>query len=357
VSNRNRLILGLCAWLGLWTTAGNLHAQNLGARQSLRDWHAPAQQRRSGRFLARRGVGPRRRYSRNAAEMLAEARAQHRAMVVQRDTSGMSTPLTAPWQSLGPAQVMTSAFGAVTGRVSSIASDPSDPTGNIVYVGTTGGGVWKSVNAAGNLAQVSFTPLTDTLGAYAGASTASLSIGSVTVQPGGTGVVLAGTGDPNDATDSYYGAGILRSADGGLTWSLIANSSDHSIGGVTNFKFQGNGFAGFAWSTSNPNLVVAAVSQRPRAWRSALPYREAASWGSITPRMPGRHGISRRSPTGSRVSCSRTRRTLRPTAMRRRQWCGIRYGRCSMPRCVFMGITSRRTESTGRGWQTSRGVR
>ena len=35
------------------------------------------------------------------------------------------------------------------------------------------------------------------------------------MQPGGTGVILAGTGDPNDALDSYYGAGILLSEDQG----------------------------------------------------------------------------------------------------------------------------------------------
>ena len=182
-------------------------------------------------------------------------------MEIQIDASGGSTSLTAPWQPVGPAQVMTSAFGAVTGRVSSIAADPSDPSGNVVYVGATGGGVWKSVNAAGDPSQVSFTPLTDTLSSYSGANIVSLSIGAVTVQPGGTGVVLAGTGDPNDATDSYYGAGLLRSADGGLTWSLISSSSDRTIGGESNYQFVGNGFAGFAWSTTNPNLVVAAVSQ------------------------------------------------------------------------------------------------
>src|SRR3984885_1707678 len=69
---------------------------------------------------------------------------------------------------------------------------------------------------------VSFLPLTDTLGASAAG--VSLSIGALSVQPGGTGVILAGTGDPNDATDSYYGAGILRSADGGVTWSLITQT-------------------------------------------------------------------------------------------------------------------------------------
>jgi hypothetical protein len=106
-----------------------------------------------------------------------------------------------------------------------------------------------------------FTPLTDQPGALSGAFDASISIGALTVQPGATGVILAGTGDPNDALDSYYGAGILRSVDGGNTWSLIQSTTDQR------FLFTGEGFAGFAWSTVNPQLVVAAVSQ---AWEGVL---------------------------------------------------------------------------------------
>ncbi len=157
-------------------------------------------------------------------------------------------------------QVSTAAYGLVTGRVTAVALDPADTTGNTVYLGTTGGGVWKSTNAAGAAASVSFAPLTDTLqvfSANAGSgATASLSIGAVSVQPGGTGVLLAGTGDPNDATDSYYGEGILRSADNGTTWTLIQQSND----GASAHAFVGEGFAGFAWSTTTPGLVVAAVS-------------------------------------------------------------------------------------------------
>jgi hypothetical protein len=78
---------------------------------------------------------------------------------------------------------------------------------------------------------------------------------ALSVQPAGTGVFLAGTGDPNDALDSYYGAGILRSADGGITWSLISTTSDQL------YSFAGEGIAGFAWSTVNQQLVVMAVSQ------------------------------------------------------------------------------------------------
>lgn len=168
-----------------------------------------------------------------------------------------------PWQPLGPNQIVTSQFGDVTGRITSIAIAPWDASGNTVYIGSSGGGVWRSDNAAAaNTGTVQFTPLTDSLPAYSGVNITSLSIGAVSVQPGtaANGVVLAGTGDPNDVLDSYYGAGILRSADGGTTWTLITESSDGFSGGVTNYSFAGDAFSGFAWSTANTNLVVAAVT-------------------------------------------------------------------------------------------------
>ncbi len=155
----------------------------------------------------------------------------------------------------------SSLYGPVTGRVTSIALDPNDNTGNTVWLGTTGGGVWKSTNAAASAASVNFAPLTDTLPVFAqNAGTAalpSLSIGAVAVQPAPNPVVLAGTGDPNDATDSYYGEGILRSTDGGQTWTLISRSLDGTNG---NHLFAGLAAAGFAWSTASPSLVVAAMS-------------------------------------------------------------------------------------------------
>lgn len=168
-----------------------------------------------------------------------------------------------PWQPVGPNQIVSPEFGDVTGRITSIAIAPWDASGNTVYIGSTGGGVWKSTNASANdPAAVTFTPLTDNLPAFSGVNVTSISIGAVSVQPGtaANGVVLAGTGDPNDALDSYYGAGILRSPDGGTTWRLITQSEDGFAGGVTNYSFVGDAFSGFAWSTANPNLVVAAVT-------------------------------------------------------------------------------------------------
>src|SRR5208337_2172704 len=59
-----------------------------------------------------------------------------------------------------------------------------------------------------------------------------------------------------------YGAGILRSTDSGNTWSLIPQTVDEEDSlSNRDYSFVGNGFAGFAWSTVNPQVVVAAVSE------------------------------------------------------------------------------------------------
>ena len=209
---------------------------------------AQARHARSTQYLRGRSLS-----GGSAARALDAARQQHLAMLAQPETA----MLNAAWTAVGPNQVASQEFGAVTGRVTALAIDPADASGNTLYVGTTGGGVWKSTNAAGAASAVRFSPLTDTLPVFTstGVTLPSLSIGSLAIA---NGVLLAGTGDLNDATDSYYGAGILRSADGGLTWTLAQQSTDGATG---NHSFFGLSVAGLAFSSANPSLVVAALSQ------------------------------------------------------------------------------------------------
>lgn len=160
---------------------------------------------------------------------------------------------TAAWVSLGPAPLASDAFQNgtqdyhdVSGRATAVAIDPSDITGNTVYIGGAYGGVWKSTNAAAiNPSSVIWTSLID--------AQPTLAVGAIAVQPGGTGVVLVGTGESNSSVDSYYGLGILRSTDHGSHWNLISSSADGR-------SLAGFGFSKIAFSTANPNLVVAAAS-------------------------------------------------------------------------------------------------
>lgn len=164
------------------------------------------------------------------------------------------------WQSLGPRAITSDAtgvqsYGLVTGRVTAIAVDSKDTTGNTVFIGSANGGVWKSTNAAASdPTAVMWQALTD--------DKESLSIGSIAIQPGGN-VILAGTGEPNSSASSYYGLGILRSPDNGQTWTLISNAD----GGATSLR--GLGFGRIAFSTQNTSLVVAAAGGTPGSLRGA----------------------------------------------------------------------------------------
>ena len=242
----------LLAILALWIF---LVALGLGAQQPQADSFA-ARRARTRAFLAQRQAP-----GRSAAEALEQARAQHAAMYRRLSPTPDTGSLTASWQPLGPTSITSATYGALSGRITALALDPNDTSGNTLYAGTTGGGVWKSINAAGPLSEVLFTALTDTLPVFspnAGSSVIpSLSIGALAVQPTANPVLLAGTGDPNDATDSYYGEGLLRSTDNGLTWTLVQGSHDGANG---NHSFLGLSVAGFAFSTATPTLVVAAFS-------------------------------------------------------------------------------------------------
>ena len=173
-------------------------------------------------------------------------RAQRAAMAA-KSVNGLTPQTGTPWVPLGPAPLTSDQnfFGEVTGRSTAIAIDPSDTTGATVYIAGASGGVWKSTNATASVAtNVTWTPVTD--------QQASLVNGAISVKSDGT-VVLVGTGEPNNAIDSYYGQGILRSTNGGTSWTLITSSDSGA------HPFAGIGFTKFAWLPSSNTVVAMAA--------------------------------------------------------------------------------------------------
>ena len=138
--------------------------------------------------------------------------------------NGAPTPLslsTSGFTALGPSpEQMTGCTGCfdytkTQARVNSIAIDPTTTTpGSIVaYIGSVGGGVWKTTNCC--TTSTSWTVLTDDplIGTTA--------IDSVTIDPSNHNTVYAATGDLNFGSFSMGSQGILKSVDGGATWQVL----------------------------------------------------------------------------------------------------------------------------------------
>jgi photosystem II stability/assembly factor-like uncharacterized protein len=119
------------------------------------------------------------------------------------------------WTPLGPAPIgQGQTFGtprvAVSGRVSTVVFDPgyNGSTNQTVYLGAAQGGVWRSRDNG-----ATWTPLTD--------DQPSLAMGAIAIDPTNPNIIYAGTGEAHFSGDSYYGAGLLKSTDGGATWMQI----------------------------------------------------------------------------------------------------------------------------------------
>jgi hypothetical protein len=185
-------------------------------------------------------------------------RAQRAAALAAARSGVEASVSSGSWTPLGPVPLASDASGSgvqdyhqVAGRATAVAIDPADPSGNTVYIGGAQGGVWKSTNAANSVAtSVLWTAMTD--------DQATLSIGSIAIQPGNSdptkSVILAGTGEANNAGDSYFGLGILRSADAGVTWNLISTANNGAL------SFSGLGGTRMAFSTAQTNTVVSAMA-------------------------------------------------------------------------------------------------
>lgn len=122
------------------------------------------------------------------------------------------------WAPIGPSPINESGVQD-NGLVTAIAVSPTNP--NVIYLGTAGGGVWRSFDGGAN-----WIPLSD--------RQLSLAIGepgALAIDPTNTNVIYAGTSgrlifrtfSSITATFTPVQAGIYKSADGGASWILLGS--------------------------------------------------------------------------------------------------------------------------------------
>ena len=116
--------------------------------------------------------------------------------------AGASLITPKSWRWLGP--------GNVGGRIRSIVVHPAKP--GTLFAGSVGGGIWKTTNGGSSWAPVDdFMPV--------------LSVSSLVFNPSNPNLMFAGTGEGYGNADSLRGAGIFKSADGGTTWTQLAQTA------------------------------------------------------------------------------------------------------------------------------------
>ena len=134
------------------------------------------------------------------------------------------------WTAVGPASSTDEA-----GQVNAIAVDPSDPSGNTVYVGGASGGVWKTTDFLTTSPNgPTWVPLTN-FGPSAAINIASITIFPRNQNPNQS-IIIAATGGVSSGQEGSDapGVGFLISTNGGVTWNLYDSTDNVSSVNTTN---------------------------------------------------------------------------------------------------------------------------
>src|SRR5207302_683759 len=95
----------------------------------------------------------------------------------------------------------------VSGAVTDVAVDRTDPTNNTIYIATAAGGAWKTIDGG-----QTWQALTDN---FPGSAVQTTFAGSIALDPRNPQVVYLGTGSLNGGS---AGHGVWESTDAGRTW-------------------------------------------------------------------------------------------------------------------------------------------
>jgi photosystem II stability/assembly factor-like uncharacterized protein len=157
------------------------------------------------------------------------------------------------WRSIGPA--------ATGGRIADLSVVKSPGQADIIYVATTTGGVFRSVNAG-----ISFAPIFDRAGAM-------MSTGAIAVAPSNPTVVWVGTGEADNRQSSSWGDGVYKSLDAGSTWQKMGLADTHHIAKIVIHPTDPNtvyiAAAGHLWG-SNPERGVFKTTDGGKTWKKIL---------------------------------------------------------------------------------------
>ena len=104
------------------------------------------------------------------------------------------------------------------GRVTSVTGHADDS--NIFFLGSTGGGVWKSSDYGQN-----WSPVSDKY-------FKSPSIGAIRLAPSNSKIIYCGTGSDGIRSNVIAGKGMYKSVDQGVSWSFIGLENTAHIGAV-----------------------------------------------------------------------------------------------------------------------------
>lgn len=144
------------------------------------------------------------------------------------------------WSSIGP--------GNIGGRIRSIIIKPTTCTTcyRTMWVGSVGGGVWKTVNSG-----VTWFTTTDSL--------SNLAVNCMAIDPANPLILYAGTGEGFGNLDAIPGNGIFKTTDGGASWLPLSST----VGTLTNHDFLW--VNRLAIAPTNSQLLLAAVRIYPPA--------------------------------------------------------------------------------------------